>query len=549
MASTVNSEQRVSPSSAIIYQLISRTWNSTGLLCVSLAIVFLLFAIALPRIDFHADEAIYLSAIPVNTSNDSGLVYHMVYAVTGLGNPTPITARWASLLLGLTLIACATRTLQLTLPEYRMHLAVLVPIILAISYQGVFAILRVRPEISWVTVTSIACWCLAELKHRDRWTFRVFLLATLFALPMNHVLSWFACVILTGYIVLFASRHLSPMLVIASLMAMLAGVVANSALRHWMVTGTLIWFPAVGSLNAGTRPSIQEFLWNVFWNSPAFLNDSAVVGSLWSWILPRQFAAFTSHCMVATLIWLCWLPIPFGLRTWESRYVTSVPFIVLAMFFASGYFNPTYSPLIVIYCVLASCYVLLSAQSARVGKLVAGSLLMISFLNGSSFLATRILNHGHATYFEVEAKLRKEISKLPENSVVAVPERFQSATLGRPVKKYILFKDELPEKLDFVALDNYDFDMYRFVPQYETRRKQIEELLVRMHSEEVMDRPVYWLDTLRQDVLDNHSIAASQGSWFFRHSVQYRVTLMHESPTEFSIAGRPATNESGTVQR
>ncbi len=511
------------------------------LTCIALALTTILLMFALPRIDFHADEAIYLRGVPVNLSNDSGLVFNFSYLATSLGNPTPISARWTSLLFGVVLIFSVTRTLQILLPERARLLALLVPISIAVSYQGIFAILRVRPEISWISVTSVCCWCLAELYTKDRSSFRGLLVLSLLALPMNHMLSWFPCFFLGIYILCFASRRWGFKMTCVALGAMGCGVVLNSITRSWIVQGDLAWFPSLGSPGGGARPSLKEFTWNVFWNSPNFLNDSAVMANVWSLVSPKSYAPAISHCFVATLLWACALPLPIVMKTWESRYVASIPLLTLGLFYGSGYFNPTYTPLLVLYGLLLAAFLACSfphGYQGQIGRTYAIALLLTSLVNGSSFLTTRVFNHGSATFFEVESLVRAEVAKMPDNSVIAVPERFESVAQGGRVKKHTLFKDVLPEHLDLVVLDNYDFEMYRFVPDYEAKRTAIEELVKRMPNAIQLDRTVYKRDTLRQDVVQNKSLAALQGSWFFRNSVNYRVSLLRSSADPLLTAKR-----------
>lgn len=513
----------------------------------------IILAFALPRIDFHADEAIYLHGVPINLSNDSGLVFHLTYLATALGVPTPTSTRWTSLMFGLVLIFAVTRTLQVLIPQRSRMLAVVVPMSIVISYQGVFSILRVRPEISWITVTSVCCWCLAELNAKDRLSFRILLIMALTALPMNHMLSWFSCLFLAIYLVAFASKRLGIAMTLGCLAAMGSGVLLNSIVRSWIVQGDIAWFPTLGSPGGAAKPKLREFIWNVFWNSPNFLNDSAANGNLWSTLFPVSISPAISHCLVATTLWACVLPLPLLMRTWESRYVASIPALTLGLFYGSGYFNPTYAPLLVLYGVLLSLFLAFTLEKGRLAKVGRGYafvLLLVSVLNGSSFLTTRIFDHGSATFFEVESLIRSEVATMPKGSVIAVAERFQSVVQNKEVKKYILFKDELPENVDLVVLDHYDFDMYRFVPDYEPKRAAIEKLLATTPSKSELDRQVYKRERLRQDVKENQSIAALQGSWFFRNSVAYRVSLLRPSKQPLMTAeGFPSQPISDPIQR
>ena len=82
-------------------------------------VAILVFWAAVLRIDFHADEAIYLSSIPVGIGNDAGLVYHLIYLLGSWGTPTPVAGRMTSLVLGVLLIVFVTRSFQCWFPQRR----------------------------------------------------------------------------------------------------------------------------------------------------------------------------------------------------------------------------------------------------------------------------------------------------------------------------------------------------------------------------------------------------------------------------------------------
>ncbi|MFO1063426.1 MAG: hypothetical protein U0892_06130 [Pirellulales bacterium] len=394
-----------------------------------------------------------------------------------------------------------TRIGVLLVPEKSVMLAVVIPLSIAISYQGVFSILRVRPEISWLTMSAVCCWCLAELKRHDTRAMRAALLFALALLPMNHMLSWFACLFVAGYIGLFARTRVGWKMCLACFAALATGVVINSAVRSWIVTGDISLFPKLNSPGAGTGQSLKEFLWNVFWNSPSFLNDTALGKNWWNRILPGSISQSASHCLVATLLWAAALPLPLLMRSWESRYAAAVPLLTLVLFYGSGYFNPTYTPLLVVYALLISIYVSASSSFVRPVRFGAAAIVVISFINGGSFLSTRVLNHGRATFFSVESDIRGEVSRLPAGCTIAVAERFQSVVRPGIDKKVILFKDKLPADVDLVILDNYDYDMYRFVPDYEQRRAEIDAVRAQFTEVFAYDRPVYNRDAIRPEAL------------------------------------------------
>lgn len=508
-------------------QLLDR--RSAWLAAIACAAILVL---ALPRIDFHADEAIYLQGVPLNASNDSGLVFHVAYGLVSLGQPTPLSARWTSLLFGVLLVFCVTRTLQLLVPKYSLALATVVPLALVVSYQGVFSIVRVRPEISWLAMASLAVMCLAQLRVKRRRSYQFLLIASLVALPMNHVLSWFACLFLGAYLICFGWQFLRPMLTVTCLAAMPVGVIANQALRSTLVLGYTQWIPSVGAPSVGPKPGLSEFLWNVFWVSPNFLNDSSAVSNIWAWLIPIESSPLLSHCLIATSLWAMAALVPLLMKSWESRFVTGVPLLTLGLFFVSGYFNPTYAPLLVIYATALFVFVLCLDTQPRAVRIAAGLVVAVSLVNGSSFLATRVLNHGPATFFAVESEVRELVDGLDAEASIAVAERFQSVLSDHAGPTYTLFKDELPTDIDVLVLDSYDFDMYRFVEDYDAKRKHIEELLNQYAQSAHFDFPVYESERLKPQVETQDSLAAVQGSWFFRNSVKYEVFVLEGNSTE-----------------
>ncbi|QDU73681.1 hypothetical protein Pan97_06790 [Bremerella volcania] len=501
------------------------------------AIGSVVMAFALPRIDFHADEAIYLTRVPVNTGKDSGLVFHAAYLSTGGGALTPLSARWTSLLLGCVLIFSTTRVVQLLVPSRAQLAGVLIPLSMVISYQGIFTILRVRPEISWVAVASLACWCLAELRTKDSWLFRGLLILSLLLLPMNHLLSLFPAFFLGCYLILFARTRLGNVFTGIAVSAMGVGLILNHAVRTWMVDGQLHFLPALGGGSEGQRLGLGSFLKNVYWHSPLFLKDAAVNDNLWSSMNPFEADFATSHCFVATMIWAIALPLPLVMRTWESRFVASIPLATLGLFYASGYFNPTYSPILTIYAVAIYGFMVVNRSYWVGNRAIAAAILVVTILNGGSFLATRVLNHGPATFFEVEALLREKIAALPPETVISVPERFQSA-MGDRAQKHVLFKGDLPEDIDIIVLDNYDFEMYRFVPDYDKRQQQIATFASNAKQLEDLALPVYQGEKLFPQTAENTPLKTVQGSWFFRNSVNYTVSILENSAEQKQLASR-----------
>lgn len=493
--------------------------------CKSLIVLLCgsLLGMILNRIDFHADEAFYLHSVPMNASKDTGLFYHISYLLLSAGPPTPLTGRWTSLLLGMVMVVTATRAVENLLSPSKRWLVLLIPIVIVVSYQGIFSILRVRPEISWFAVASIVCCCITELRKNDS---KIVLTAMLFALallPMNHLLSLFACFLIGVYLLLFGWQFLGKQVVIASFAAMFTGMLVNSMFRNWWIDGSFVLLPTAGVSNVSARTPVLAFIRTVLWESPVSLEDRAVTPSLWQTLLPASYGSNVSHVFAASLLW--WAAVPLALfgRTWEQRYVFSVPVLVIVLFYVSGYFNGTYATLMVIYSSLLFAYISLDEKQFRIARVVAVSVLLFSLCNGVSFLATRVLNHGPASFFDVERNLRDIVRLLPKDATIAVPERFMNVVpLDRP-KPVITFKDELPENLDVMILDNYDFDMYRFVANYDSKREVIDSHLSFYSLAQVYDQPIYRNEFLMDSAIHNDSIEAVQSSWFFRNSTKYRV--------------------------
>ncbi len=499
---------------------------SWGPLVATSVIALLILVFAVLRIDFHADEAIYFSGIPVSQSNDSGLVFHWVYGLLGLTDPTPITARWTSLVLGIVLIAASTRIVHLSVTDNRRWIVALTPIVIACSYQGIFTLLRVRPEISWLTVASVAACSLCELEQRRSRVWQVVLILALLLLPMNHMLSYFACAFIGGYILLFGIRTLGLPLCVVAAIAMAAGVLLNRGVRTWMTTGDWSWLPPLGQAPGGTRAPISEFFNNVFWASPQFLADASTTPSWWRYLGIKIAGNDGIHCFIATTLWAVALIAPFFFFDWKRRYVAAIPALALTAFYVTGYFNPTYAPILGIYGVVLFLVASGTHRSHRSFRLVSNIAIAISLINGGSFLTTRVFNHGTATLFKTEAALRESLAAMPAGCVYAVSERLQSVVPKHARSRTILFKEAIPTDADVVVVDHYDFEMYRFVQDYPLRRTELENALNQMHPLSSFSRNVYKRENLFDRVRNNQSVACEQGSWFFRNSVNYRISLL-----------------------
>ena len=492
----------------------------------SFFIAFLMLAFAVIRIDFHADEAIYLAGVPFSLSNDSGVFFHVIYLALGWGTPTPVSTRWTSLILGLVLIASSTRIVYRLVPEANRWVAMLIPMLIVVSYQGVFSILRVRPEISWIAVSSVAALSLVELRFKKSLYWQVLLVVALVLLPMNHLLALLASVFFAGYIALFGRFFLGFRWSCISVAALPIGLVINRGIRSWVVTGQVELLPTIGAGLGGERGSIKDFLWNVFWNAPKFLSDTAATSSWWQVMFAQAKDGDGLHCIISNSFWGAALLAPLFFKSWEQRYVAAIPLFSLIAFYSTGYFNPTYAPLLAIFGLLTFVVIFANELCWSTKKTLAAMVIFVSLINGSSFLTTRVMNHGTATFFVTEASLRARLASFPESYSIAVAERLQSVIPKHARAKSILFKEALPSDVDIVVVDHYDFEMYRFVPDYEVRRAEVETAVSQMECSEQIVSPVYKRELLFDRVKQNQSIASEQGSWFFRNSVDYKITVL-----------------------
>ncbi len=528
------------PCNLVGYQRRFLLLNSIGAI---LAVAILAFACL--RIDFHADETIYFSSIPVNVSNDNGLVFHLVYQLFGIADPSPSLARWISMCLGCILIAATTRIVWRLLLEEQRWLSVFVPLLIVISYQGIFAILRVRPEISWLTITAVSISFLVEYRSTHRPIYRLLFLLSLVLLPMNHQLSLFAAALILLYMACFSWSWIGKRWVIGSFIAVCIGLVLNNSIRHWLVDGSFSILPSLASAQRGPFVSPWQFVESVFWTAPRFLNDRAAYPSWWNSLGFSLAEQDGLHCLVSTWLWTSGLLLPCFFKTWESRFVATTPLMTLAAFYFSRYYNPTYAPLPTILVSVLLYFVFASEQQWNWRRCLAGSAVAISLLNGASFLSTRVLNHGTATFFVMQKEIRDTLDSLPDNSVVAISERFKTAVPSR-MKSFVLFKDPLYAEVDYLVIDHYDFDMYRFVPGYDQRRTEIEQALHHGESLAGYRMPVYKRDRLLPGVTENQSLASQQGSWFLRNGVDYKISCIMRRTATDSL--RTAESSSGSLR-
>ena len=183
------------------------------------------------RIDFHADEAIYLSRVPLNLKNDSGLFFSAWYWIGSFGVPTPYSVRILSAILGVILVVSTVIAFCAWLPEKQRWILALLPILIVCSYQGVFLLLRVRPELSWICIATMIVSALSMAGTASGSSYQSLALLLITLLPMNHRLSWLACIFVGGYLVLFGFQTLGARFTLIALGCLPLGVAVNLCAR------------------------------------------------------------------------------------------------------------------------------------------------------------------------------------------------------------------------------------------------------------------------------------------------------------------------------
>ena len=516
-----------------------------GLIFCSFLFSLAALSVVANRIDFHPDEAIYLSKILPSLDNDSGLFFNAWYLGTTFGNPTPNLARFSCALLGALAIASVTIVFVRCFPEKRRMIAILVSLILLVSYQGVFLIVRLRPEISWVALTAIVLAGLTILQSSPTTPLRVLTLAMLVLLPMNHRLAWIACFYIGGYLILFGRGRYGMSFTIAALIAMPLGVLVQLGIRPWLVgEGYAIAFGKfIAPSGVGTRLPPIAFLQNVFFECSSAFNDTSANRSWWNH-MPRTGAL--NHHAVANWMWGIGCIQPMLAKTWQLRYILFAPYFFLALMYVAGYFNPTYFAIFSVFTLLGFAFLAVEFKSKTSVRWMASACVLISVFNGASFLTTRVFNHGRASYFDVETSLRKFVSGLPPESSIAVSERMQSIAFRHPGPRFVLYKDVVPDDIDFIVADEYDFEIYtRFISDYVEKQRKIELAINNYKMVGARTFPVYWRDRLLVSTAPSR-YSLIQGSWFFRNSVQYRIMILQRPEMEFLLQPPSIFNASAT---
>ncbi len=128
--------------------------------------------------------------------------------------------------------------------------------------------------------------------------------------------------------------------------------------------------------------------------------------------------------------------------------------------------------------------------------------------------------------FVVEAQLRSFVKNIPATASIAMPERFQSIAMGHAGPRFVLYKDVIPSDIDFVVVDDYDFEMYKpFIENFGDKKRKVDSMLQEYETLASGKFQVYLRDRLFPQ-LASGQLSSLQGSWFYRHSVQYHVTVL-----------------------
>ena len=498
-------------------------------------ISFCLFISLVNRIDFHPDEAIYLARVPVNLLNDSGVFYNAWYWLSTLGDPTPLSARLSCAMLGSIFIASLIFAFGIWFSNQIYWMFVAIPIIFFASYQGIFLIIRVRPELSWLCVSGVILASLVAVKYHPNSIFQFSAICALVLLPMNHRLSWIACACISGYLMLFGWKEFGRSFTLLAIVAMPVGVLLNFIIRPVLLGGSfetaIVEF--IRSTEGGPRMPPLHFLHNVFWECSMVFTDTSATPNWWTTLLPVRFHAIANHHAIAVWLWAASCIQPFIAKTATQRYALSVPWIVLALMYAAGYFNPTYFSIFSIYSIMSFLFIALQTEQRTLVRIACGTTIVISIFNGTSFLSTRVLNHGRASFFDVERELRMFVRSLPPDTTIAVPERFQSIGTFHPGRYFVIYKDQVPENVDYMIIDQYDYEIYsRFISDYTAKQNQIDNATITYNLLATRIVPVYWRDKALPNS-PNPKYELVQGSWFFRNGVNYRITILqHQSRSD-----------------
>ena len=253
--------------------------------------------------------------------------------------------------------------------------------------------------------------------------------------------------------------------------------------------------------------------------APYFLNDKAANLNFYEYIFGVR--NWTSHNFIQNSYLFLIIILPFLARSFKSFYIFSLPLGAFIGFYLSGYFNPTYVPGFTLVILMYLIY--LSYVIHNKFKYVAYLLIAISIINGVSFLSTRVFSHSEASYYSSLETIEKIVFENPNAKTIAIPERFTPALRDIKIKKYVTFKDDIPENIDLLIIDDYDYLMYVFVPEHNSRLYALNKLSENMCLVDKKNLPIYFNDYIFPEIKDDNTVR--MGSWFFRNSSTYNLSI------------------------
>jgi len=485
-------------------------------------------------IDFHPDETIYYGAIPISMRNDAGLFYHLYYAFFSDNFGGVTGARTASAILGGgTLLFILLSLRKIGAGVVWLGLA---SIVFILSYQSIFVFDRVRPEAAWWFLSAAMVYGMISLEKKAYWYNYLFVTVIAFLLPMNHQLSWFASAFIGGYILIFTRIRVGALPAFLLVGAFVAGALLNAIIRALVVShdlGEALQGMLGGASAGGGIQNFTEYFHLVFIGSSIFLNDTAAYPNLYQML--GLEGRWVSHAFFQALFWLLMFILPFGAKNWNVRYALAFPLFAFMAFYITGYYNPTYSAGFSMLALFMALF--LAVNSKPVIRNVVIGLCMFSIFNGLSFITTRVVNHGEASFFKVEDKLSSLIDGVSGLKKIAVSERFLSLGEGRDFIFFTNFKDHIPQDLDLLIYDDYDYNMYKFVPNHAEMSEEIFERANSMCLREKFEYPVYLNDDLFSKITSEGPYRSDSvsGSWFFRNSVHYTIYVFKQCQSEERI--------------
>jgi hypothetical protein len=152
-------------------------------------------------------------------------------------------------------------------------------------------------------------------------------------------------------------------------------------------------------------------------------------------------------------------------------------------------------------------------------------IILISTINGFSFISTRILNHGKATIYNTMNIIKNSI-KFTDSKLISMPERYLTA-IDKYANKDIIVNSIGVESLpvDMLIYDDYDDKSFLFYnSKFRSLRMKMREFAsINMCLDTMIEELVYKMDNLYGNTLD---VALHKlGSVFFRNSIASRIFI------------------------